>query len=199
MNDTKLVIDKFIELLIAFYELKKEKEYLKFDLYYNKEYGLVLENSKKDERVRIGVMVIDDNSKRPCFVMSWSYQTIKGMGIEFFKEVIKYTDQLFFFQECLKSSRKGGTDLLLGKSYSKNNVKEIENMPLKDLKAPPPIGVMPQEIWKEKCRQNRIVDLRNAMNRYIAAEKDIPFRWAVELDELETESREYSQKYDKKL
>lgn len=59
----------------------------------------------------------------------------------------------------------------------------------------PPLGVKPRFVWEEECRQQRIVDLRNAMNRFIKAKRDIPYLWVVELDELERLSQEYELKY----
>lgn len=59
-----------------------------------------------------------------------------------------------------------------------------------------PLGVKPRFIWEEECRQKRIVDLRNAMNRFIEAKRDIPYLWVVELDELERLSQEYELEYN---
>lgn len=45
----------------------------------------------------------------------------------------------------------------------------------------PPLGVKSRFIWEEECRQKRIVDLRNAMNRFIEAKRDIPYLWVADM------------------
>jgi len=48
---------------------------------------------------------------------------------------------------------------------------------------PPPIGVMPQQLWKEQ----RLQEPHAAIKRYIEAENAVPLEWLWEAYELDRE------------
>lgn len=53
-------------------------------------------------------------------------------------------------------------------------------------KVKPPLGVMPQKYWWDKVRGDRIIELNNAILRYLEANKEIPIEWIKERNELLT-------------
>ena len=44
----------------------------------------------------------------------------------------------------------------------------------------PPLGIMPERLWK----QERLFNLIHAINRYLLASKDVPGKWFIEMQSL---------------
>lgn len=44
----------------------------------------------------------------------------------------------------------------------------------------PLVGIYPPYIYAEKCRQQRIQDIADAVHRYMSAQQPVPARWLTE-------------------
>nr|DAJ27958.1 MAG TPA: hypothetical protein [Caudoviricetes sp.] len=57
----------------------------------------------------------------------------------------------------------------------------------------PPLGLIPRRFWEVQLIQERITMIKEAINRYLEAKKDIPYEWIRELSEhqAELERRNY--------
>lgn len=74
--------------------------------------------------------------------------------------------------------------------------KKVEVVPAVKRKGPtlpkPPLGVMPKKLWEEKVQRDRQNDLRQAIKRYIDADRFIPSEWLDELAGIEADMRDSS-------
>lgn len=61
---------------------------------------------------------------------------------------------------------------------------ELPNEEDKGILVKPPIGLKPKHIYEHDCKLQRKQDIREAIARYIEAEKDIPVKWLDELKDL---------------
>jgi len=66
---------------------------------------------------------------------------------------------------------------------SENICDEYVNM---DVKQKPPLGLMPNDIWKLK----RLQDIKSAMGRYAGADMEIPKQWISEYIHLSRDLEE---------
>lgn len=56
-----------------------------------------------------------------------------------------------------------------------------------NLSTPPPIGIMPKDIFFNNCKIKRYKHICLAIERYQEANVEIPESWLEELNELESE------------
>lgn len=61
----------------------------------------------------------------------------------------------------------------------------INHLINEDVKEKLQLGLEPQDVYVSKCKQQRIEDIKHAIDRYIETKKDIPYDWIRELNELE--------------
>lgn len=69
-------------------------------------------------------------------------------------------------------------------------MKKKGEMRMQEIKSPPPLGIMPANIWREKCNRERLSALLAAMARFTEAEKPVPSEWIQEVWELTLGSQE---------
>ena len=48
----------------------------------------------------------------------------------------------------------------------------------------PPMGLVPKEIWEWRTIKLRATEIGEAIDRYVAAEKPVPWTWMKELKEI---------------